>query len=75
MTLKIYKQLSNRDKWRNYKINSGLRKSDSKDLIANKGSGYIYIVQNSELKEWFKVGTTKRKMKNRLKLQKYNADW
>lgn len=58
--LPIYKQMNTREKWRNNHVNNGYRKQStgSRDLISDKGSGYVYIIENTELPGWFKVGMT-----------------
>jgi hypothetical protein len=58
--LPIYKQMCAREKWRNFHTNNGHRKQSigSLDLISNKGAGHIYIVENTALPGWFKVGMT-----------------
>lgn len=59
--LPVYIRMTPVQVWRNVKHNDGFTKqsSSSKDLLSNKGSGWIYIIKNSQLKNWFKVGCTK----------------
>ena len=58
--LPIYKQMIARERWRNTHVNNGHRKQNtgSRDLISNKGPGYVYILENTALPGWFKVGMT-----------------
>jgi hypothetical protein len=59
--LPIYKQMCPREMWKNTHVNNGFTKQStgSSDLMSDKGSGWIYIIRNTELKGWFKVGCTK----------------
>lgn len=71
--LPIYRQMCNREKWRNYRINEGHRKQNPfGDLIANKGIGIIYIIENTALLGWFKTGiiTTEKNFKTRMQSYK-----
>ena len=58
--LPIYVQMNKRERWRNTHVNNGHRKQNtgSRDLISNKGPGYVYILENTALPGWFKVGMT-----------------
>ena len=72
--LPIYRRMCTRDRWRNFQTNQGHRRGDfgKHDLISNKGAGYVYIIENTELIGWFKVGIsqTEENFKNRMQSYK-----
>jgi hypothetical protein len=73
-SLPIYKQMSTREKWRNYRINEGHRKQKRNgDLIANKGSGVIYIIENTALLGWFKTGIVCSEENFKTRMQSYKS--
>jgi len=49
-------------------INNGIR---TKNTIVNRGNGYLYIIENSEIKGWFKVGMVMCKENIKVRLNNY----
>jgi hypothetical protein len=56
--LTIYDTMDRRIKHKVRNINVGIR---NRNTIVNRGNGYLYIVENSEMKGWFKVGMVESK--------------
>ena len=69
--LAIYDTMDRRIMFKVREINKGIR---TKNTIVNRGNGYLYIVENSEMKGWFKVGmvTTKENFTKRLQQYKHS---
>ena len=69
--LPIYDTMDRRIKHKVRNINAGIR---TKNTIVNRGKGYLYIIENSEINGWFKVGmvTTKENFTKRLQHYKHS---
>ncbi len=70
MKLPLYKNMDVRTVRRIKKINDGIR---NKYTISYKGDGYTYIIRNTEMKEWFKVGFTKTENSFKDRIQSYKS--
>jgi hypothetical protein len=70
MDLPLYRSMDRRAIRRVKNINAGIR---NKYTISNKGEGYTYIVRNTEMKEWFKIGFTKTEKSFRDRIQSYKS--
>ena len=66
--LPIYDTMDRRIKHKVRNINAGIR---TKKTIINRGNGYLYIIENSEMLGWFKIGMVTSKGNFTKRLQHY----
>lgn len=71
LELPLYKTMDRRVVYKTRKVNDGIRNLSSG--MADKGDGYIYIIQNTHLKGWFKVGSTKNKKTFKGRMTQYKS--
>ncbi len=70
MDLPLYKTMDRRVVYKTNMINYGVR---DKNTLVHKGEGYTYIIQNTELPDWFKVGYTKSEKSFKDRIQSYKS--
>ncbi len=70
MDLPLYKSMDVRTIRRIKNINTGIR---NKYTISHKGDGYTYIIRNTDMPDWFKVGYTKSEKSFRDRIQSYKS--
>jgi hypothetical protein len=69
--LTIYDTMDRRIMFKVREINNDVR---TKNTIVNRGEGYLYVIENTKIKRWFKVGmvTCKENIKARLNRYKHS---